>query len=153
MEHLHPMVVHFPLALLVTAWALDTIGLIWRREAFRRAAWWNLALGAAGAAAAALTGRAAAATAKHSHEIHQVMTQHERLGYVVICLAGAVVSWRLATRSSSRRRDRWIGWALMGLLVGALAAGAHLGGRLVYEYGVGGSYGRASGGIEVVHEH
>lgn len=153
MENAHPLVVHFPIALLVTALALETVGLILRREACRRAAWWNLVLGALGAAAAALTGRAAAAAAKHSFEIHEVMTQHERLGYLVLGLAGAAVSWRFATRASSRRRDPWIGWALMVVLVGALAAGAHLGGRLVYEYGVGGVYGRSTGIEIVTHEH
>lgn len=149
MENWHPLVVHFPLALLTTAWVLETVGVWFRRDTFRQVALWNLVLGTAGAVVAVLTGRAAAVTAKHSYEIHQVMTQHERLGYVVFCLAGAAVSWRLATRTSSRPRDRWVGWALLGVMVFVMSVGAHLGGRLVYEYGVGGVYGRAAGAIIV----
>lgn len=137
----------------MTAFALETVGVVARREACRRAAWWNLALGAAAVVVAVLTGRAAAATAKHSYEIHQVMTQHERLGYVVLCLAGTAVSWRLATRGSARPRDRWIGWGVLAALVATLATGAHLGGRLVYEYGVGGVYGRSTGIEVVTHQH
>jgi len=136
----------------VTAFALETVGLVFRREAWRRAAWWNLTLGTAVAGVAVLTGRAAAATAKHSYEIYQVMEQHEHLGYAVLGLAGAAVSWRLATRASGRPRDRWIGWGLLAALVVTLTAGAHLGGRLVYEYGVGGVYGRTAGGIQVEHQ-
>ena len=159
MENAHPLVVHFPIALFVTAFALETIGLIFRWESARRVAWWNLAAGSLGAVAAVLTGRAAAATAKHSFEIHQVMTQHERAGYLVLWLLGVVVAWRLASRTWRVARPplaaatRWIGWVMLAVLCGTLAYGAHLGGRLVYEYGVGGSFGRSSGGIEVINEH
>ena len=161
MENAHPIFVHFPVALLTSALVLETVGLIFRRKSWRRVALWNLALGTAAAALAVLTGRAAAATAKHSFEVHQVMTQHERLGYLVLSLAVTTFGWAVATRDR-RPRDRcqapfwrgaWhqvLGWGLLVATCLALAYGAHLGGRLVYEYGVGGSFGRAVGGIEVV---
>ena len=56
MENAHPLVVHFPIALFVTAFALETIGLIFRWESARRVAWWNLAAGSLGAVGAGLTG-------------------------------------------------------------------------------------------------
>lgn len=151
MENLHPLIVHFPIALLITALALETVGLFWRAEILPRVALWNLGLGTLGAAAAVLTGRLAADEAKHSHEIFQVMAQHARLGYLVLWGAVAATGWRLATRGRADARSRWIGWGLLAAVCGTLAVGAHLGGRLVYEYGVGGSYGRAHGGIEVVN--
>ena len=43
---------------------------------------------------------------------------------------------------------------VMLAVVGTLSIGAHLGGRLVYEFGVGGAYGRSAGGIGVSgHNH
>lgn len=153
METIHPLFVHFPIALLITAMALEVLGLVGRSEACRRAALWNLVLGVTGALGAVVTGRIAAATAKHSFEIHQVMTQHERAGYLVLSLAATTLAWRLATRSWQQPWVRWVGAGLLAAACAVLASGAHLGGRLVYEYGVGGSYGRSSGGIEVIHEH
>ncbi len=166
MENLHPLVVHFPIALLVTALALELAGLLWRSDGLRRVALWNQGLGTVGVLAAVITGRLAKAGAKHSPEIFQVMSRHEQVGYVVGWLTVAALGWRLATtrRRTERRygplasrrragpRDHWIGWGVLALLCGLLAFGAHLGGRLVYEYGVGGVYGRAHSGIEVVDQ-
>lgn len=148
MESLHPLVVHFPIALLVTALALETVGAGFRWESWRRAASSNLALGVMGAAVAVLTGVLAEGTAKHSFDIEQVLARHEQMGYLVLSLAIAALGWRWATRAAARRWIRWVGWGLMAATCAGLAVGAHLGGRLVYEYGVGGSFGRSSG-IEV----
>lgn len=148
MENFHPLTVHFPIALLMAALLLETLALGFKKPHWHRIALWNLALGTLGAAVAVFTGRQAAATAKHSFEIHQIMTLHERLGYVVLALAAGIVGWRLLKRDALSRRGRWMSWGLLGLACGVLAFGAHLGGRMVYEFGVGGSYGR-SGGIEV----
>ncbi len=149
MENFHPLTVHFPIALLLAALLVETLALILKKSAWHRVSLWNLALGTLGAAVAVLTGRQAAATAKHSFEIHQIMSLHERLGYVVLALAVAIVGWRLLKRDALSRRGQWMTWGLLGLACGILAFNAHLGGRMVYEFGVGGSYGR-SGGIEVI---
>jgi hypothetical protein len=42
--------------------------------------------------------------------------------------------------------------ALMAAMAGTLGYGAHLGGRLVYEFGVGGEFGR-SPQDQVLHPH
>ncbi len=151
MENFHPLTVHFPIALLMAALLIETLALAFKKSTWHRIALWNLALGTLGAAVAVLTGRQAAATAKHSFEIHQIMILHERLGYAVLALAVVTVGWRLLKRDALSRRGRWVTWGLLGLACGILAFSAHLGGRMVYEFGVGGSYGR-SGGI-VVEEH
>ena len=151
MENFHPLTVHFPIALLMAALLIETLALAFKKSTWHRIALWNLALGTLGAAVAVLTGRQAAAAAKHSFEIHQIMILHERLGYAVLALAVVTVGWRLLKRDALSRRGRWVTWGLLGLACGILAFSAHLGGRMVYEFGVGGSYGR-SGGI-VVEEH
>ena len=42
MESVHPLVVHFPIALLLTALLLDGAGLVFRRPDLHRLALWNL---------------------------------------------------------------------------------------------------------------
>lgn len=150
MESLHPALVHFPIALLTAAFLVETLALALGKPAWHRISLWNLGLGTVGAAAAVITGRLAESAAKHTPEIHGVMELHERLGYVVLGLAGLVLAWRLLARDRLVGRARWAAWALLLAACGTMAWGAHLGGRMVYELGVGGSYGRGSTGIEVV---
>ena len=150
MESLHPMVVHFPAALFITALLLETIGLSTARALFHRMALWNLGLGVVGAAAAVLTGRMAMAAAKHSPAIYEVMERHERLGYIVFGLTAALLVGRLLVQDQLSLAQRRFALGLLTVACALMAYSAHLGGRLVYEYGVGGNYGRSTGGIQVI---
>lgn len=141
MESLHPLIVHFPVALLLTAVGLDGAALLLRRPSLHRIALWNLSLGVLGAAAAVLTGLQAEAVGKHSFEIWQVMELHQRLGFSTLTLSAVSASWRIVTQDQLTPRARLVTMLLEGALVGTLSWGAYLGGRLVYELGVGGTFG------------
>lgn len=145
MESLHPLLVHFPIALLMAALLLETLALLFVRPQWHRLSLWNLALGATGAGMAVLSGRQAMAVAKHSMEIYRIMELHERLGYAVLVVVALTVGWRLVTRDHLNRKTRWLLWVLLAVACGLMGFGAHLGGRMVYEFGVGGSYGHTSG--------
>jgi uncharacterized membrane protein len=156
MESIHPIVVHFPIALLISAAAIEGLALIRKREEWIRVARWNLVLGVLGAAAAVLSGREAMEAAKHSYEIHQIMRRHEQIGYLVFGLVLFGLGWRFLGRLRTAGFAAWAAWFLLAAACGGMAYGAHLGGRLVYELGVGGVYGRNTGGIEVIdpgHPH
>ena len=137
-EHLHPLVVHFPIALLLTAVAIEGLALILKRQALHRVALWNLCLGTLGAAVAVFTGLEAAETAKHSFEIWQVMALHQRLGIATLILGLMASGLRLFTRDRLSARVRLFAFALMLAMASTVAFGGYLGGRLVYEFGVGG---------------
>ena len=137
MESLHPLIVHFPIALLMTATSLDALALAVKRPALHRIALWNLALGTLGAAAAVASGLQAEDVAKHSFEIWQVIELHKRLGMTTLILGLMVVSWRLSKRDQLSRHVRRLTVAAMLVMTATLSIGAYLGGRLVYEFGVG----------------
>lgn len=141
MESLHPMVVHFPIALLFSAVGLDLLALLLKRSGFHRIALWNLGLGVLGAAAAAWTGWQAAEIAKHTLEIHRIIELHRKLGLATLILGTLVLVWRLWRRDQFGPRSRIVMTGLLLVLAGVLSYGAHLGGRLVYEFGVGGQFG------------
>ena len=157
MESVHPMVVHFPIALLLTAVGCDLAAVALRRPVLRQAALWNLSLGTVAAAMAVWTGLRAEDVAKHSFEIHQVMELHERLGKITLALALMAVSWRVAKRDRLSARARVITSLLMLAMAMTLAWGGYLGGRLVYEFGVGGRFGAAAPGAnpaeDTPHDH
>lgn len=161
MESVHPLVIHFPIALLLTALLLDALALVFKRPQLHRVALWNLLLGTLGAGLAVWTGTRAAEIAKHSMEIHQVMELHRKLGIATLVLGVLIVGRRFLKRDRLATRERILTLLVMLAMAGTLGFGAHLGGRLVYEFGVGGSYGRSAGGIQVIqggeeeisHEH
>lgn len=92
MESVHPLAVHFPIALLMAALFLDGVALVFKRPGLHRVALWNLGLGTLGAAVAVLTGLQAAKIAKHSFEIHQVMELHRKLGIATLVIGGLKVT-------------------------------------------------------------
>jgi len=140
-ESAHPLVVHFPIALLMTALLLDGLALALKQPQLHRVALWNLTLGTCGAGVAVWTGYRAADIARHSFEIHQVMELHRKLGIATLILGSLVVIWRLWKRDRLGRPARLLALLVMLGMAGTLSYGAHLGGRLVYEFGVGGAFG------------
>ena len=142
MQSAHPLVVHFPIALLLTSVFLDVMALSVKRPSLHRVALWNLSLGTLAAGLAVFTGLRASAVAKHSFEIWEVMELHERLGITTLILGLMAAAWRLATRDRLTTRARMLTLFLSLAMTGTLVAGAYLGGRLVYEFGVGGAFGR-----------
>lgn len=143
MQTMHPLFVHFPIALILSALALDLLALALKRPAIHRIALWNLSLGALAAGAAVITGRIAEESAKRSFEIERVLERHERLAYVTLILALLISGWRLLKRDQLTPRLRLLTILGMLALAASLGAGAFLGGRMVYEFGVGGSFGAA----------
>ena len=142
MESLHPLVIHFPIALLLSALLVDLLALAFKRPGWHRIALWNLTLGALGAGAAVLSGRQAAAIAKHSFEIWEVMERHEHLGYATLSLSALLAVYRWWKQDQLTGRARLVTIIGMLILATTISVGAYLGGRMVYEFGVGGVFGR-----------
>ncbi len=141
MESLHPLVVHFPIALLTTAAILDVLGVLLRREVWHRIALWNLTLGTLSAGIAVITGLQAERVAKHSFEIWEVMERHEHLGVILLIAGLGMTAGRWAVRHRFTGVVRVAAIGLMIVLAVLVGIQAHLGGRLVFEFGVGGSFG------------
>lgn len=70
----------------------------------------------------------------------------------LIC-GGLIVVWRLWKRDQLGMRARLFTLLVMLAMVGTLSYGVHLGGRLVYEFGVGGTFGDHESTAEFGHSH
>ena len=136
----HPLVVHFTIALLLTASALFILGASVRGRpvgaAVTLVARWNLALGVIAAVLTLATGWQAYNTVAHDEPSHANMTIHLRwaLGAAALFLAAAAAAW------FDRRRTAGASGILLALLVagsGALTVTGWLGGENVYRYGLG----------------
>jgi len=145
LPNIHPVVVHFPIALAFAALAVEVASLIARRQAWlERSAALLSALAAAGAGAAYLAGRQAADTiGVIPAAAEAVLADHADLGlWTLVGLAIAAV-----IRVVSSVRDRQLAVSRLGALraaglvalliaVGLITRTADLGGALVYRYAV-----------------
>lgn len=147
----HPVLVHFPAALLSASAVFYFLGTLLGRESLLSAAKWTLWAGTLGAGLAVWSGLYAEATVPHGGGTHDLMEMHEHAGITVLVLSSLLSLWVLIARAALPGRGRPIFLVLLVLMVLALAQGAEWGGRLVYLNGVG--IGRKSMMSEAMEGH
>ena len=138
--NLHPLIVHFPIALLFAAGAVDLAGLLMRgRRPVRDAATWLYIAGAVTAVAAYFTGDAAAKAMALSPDVTALVEAHAGWAFRATWLFAFFASLRLAMSYILRpRRSLRLGALVIALAgLGALAQTALHGRRLVFEQGIG----------------
>ena len=138
--NLHPLVVHFPIALLLAAGAVDLADLLARgRAQLRDTATWLYIAGAGTAVVAYFTGIEAAKMAPLSPEGAALAAAHADWAFRTTWLFAFFASVRLATSYALRPGPLLLGGALVVALVGlaALVETVRHGSRLVSEHGVG----------------
>lgn len=136
MPNVHPLLVHFPIALYYAFLLASGLALIARSDSLRRAGSWMLYFGTAGAAAAVVAGLSAADSVEHDEAVHAIMELHETYGFVVLALGVLLSAVHGFLRSSRSVAGRLAEWVLALTLVAAITRGADLGGLLVYGHGV-----------------
>lgn len=140
MLNVHPLLVHYPVALVVAALLFEVLWLLFRRESLYHAATASLALGAVTGIAALVTGLLAGSTVPHSEAAHEIMETHETTALISFGLAAILAVWRLwRLRLPGYGGFNVVFLFLLLVLTGLIAYTAHLGGQLVYQYGVGGT--------------
>lgn len=149
LDGFHPLVVHFPVALLLVAPLLILFGLVWRGrvQGLMAAALVLMALGTAGTYLAVASGEAAGEMADKSGAVASVIERHEalaertRLLFTLLTVAFAALLFvpRLRGRAVPPRvfaAATLVFLVLYGFGALSLANTAHQGGRLVHELGV-----------------
>jgi uncharacterized membrane protein len=137
MHPIHPMLVHFPIALLSAAVFFDVVALRWRPEETRTASLYSLVLGLAGAAVSVVSGALAEESVEHSGVPEFVLEVHETLGFAVLGIFVLLLGLRLAEWLGIMRPRSVASLAvgIIGVLV--LFVASYYGGSLVYDYGAG----------------
>lgn len=148
-DGLHPLVVHFPIALLIVAPVLVVLGLIIYRQYvwFATAALVIMSIGTIFAFVAVSTGEAGAELALRSPEINPVLERHEELAEttrwvflgLTLLFAAVTLIPHLLKRPLKRLAESVVAVAFLLIYGGGtilLANTAHQGGRLVHEFGV-----------------
>lgn len=136
---LHPMFVHFPIALFFSATAFAILSIIFlrKRDLFIDFTIWSLIFGIIATAFAIISGLSEEANLTHNETIHSLMGIHKLLGFVFTGVFILIVFWLVVRRSKMKSLEFKGIVVLLVLSSGILAYSAHLGGKMVYEHGAG----------------
>lgn len=137
MPNVHPLLVHFPIALLLTSVALDWASIRWRGKGLEQAAWYTLLLGLAATVLTLITGLLAAQAVPANSPAAATLNIHKVLGIVTLVVFGlqAVCHWRHHGVYSPGDRIKHTIVQLIG--VALIVTLGWFGGELVYTFGVG----------------
>jgi uncharacterized membrane protein len=138
-QNLHPLVVHYPVALLTLSALLYVIAWVLRRDSWAWAALWMLAFGTVGAALAVWTGLRADAGVMVAQSVRDhILIHHKQVMISVLAMSVVLSAWALSARPMPRRgRAGFI--VLMVAMALLTATGADYGAWMVYGYNAGGS--------------
>jgi uncharacterized membrane protein len=135
LSHLHPMFVHFPIALIVFGFIADIASILYRKEVcLSKFGFYLLISGTLAAITALLTGSlftsemsGAAGTLKETHELFAWIT----VGTLVVLSAFRIF---LKIKDKERTNSKWISFVLYGLAAISVSITGFYGGTLVYNY-------------------
>ena len=138
LQNIHPLIVHFPIALLFVAALMYWLGFLSRREAWLWTGLWMLVLGTLGAAAAVASGLYSAPGVMLAPSVKTaLLVYHKWIMLAVFILSAVLTVWAIAVRPiPTRGRGAFL--VLLVLTAALIAKGADYGGRMVYDYNAGG---------------
>lgn len=139
LQNIHPLIVHFPIALLLAATLVYFIAWVARREEWSRAALWMLALGTLGALVAVRTGLSAAEGVMLAPSVREhILVHHKHYMLAVMVLSVVLTMWALLARPMPRR-GRLLFLAALLVMAALVTKGADYGAWMVFGYNAGGS--------------
>ena len=137
MHPIHPIVVHFPIALLCASVAFDALASRWSTGGLRETSLYTLLAGVMAAGLAVVTGGMEEDLAKRTGAPESVLELHESLGTVTLVVFVALLGLRLAIHLGWLREIRALSLGLGAIGIVILSLTGYWGGELVYTYGIG----------------
>jgi len=139
--NLHPLVIHFPIVLVIAAAVVDLVDVAFERSVWLKAATTTLYVTAAlSLVVAYATGLQAASTVLVPGMAYPVISAHRQWALITMAYCIVVATLRLLVLRGTNGRSRRRRIALLGIglvAVVLIQQTAERGARLVYEYGTG----------------
>ena len=138
-NHLHPMIVHFPIALVIVGFLSDLVGLVTRWKFFTSAGLFLIILGGLGTLAAYLSGSLAGDGIEEFGALGTALDTHESSAVLTVWTMMILAVLRTLLAVTGRMK----GWMKLGMVillaigVGTVARTGYYGGELVYRHAAG----------------
>ncbi len=135
-DTIHPIVVHFVIAMVLFAVLCDAIGFLTKNVRMYEVGWWNLFFATLSIFIAVLFGQLEAGLAEPYNAAVSTLNLHTLLGWSLSGILAAITAWRYILRS---RDPQKVPFTFMGanvLLTGLVVFQVYLGDKLVWVYGL-----------------
>ncbi|NET81582.1 MAG: DUF2231 domain-containing protein [Moorea sp. SIO1F2] len=135
-DTIHPIVVHFVIAMVLFAVLCDAIGYFSRNYRLYEVSWWNLFFATISIFIAVIFGQIEAGLAEPYTAAEGTLNLHTLIGWSLSGIIAAVTAWRYIIRS---RNPKELPIPFLGvgvLLVGLVFVQVYLGDLLVWVYGL-----------------
>lgn len=139
LSHIHPMIVHFPIALLIVGFLFDVTGLITKKEFFNKAGLYLLVLGSIGVLAAYLSGENAGSGIEEAGALKTALENHEDAAFLAAIIVSISFLFRVVIVYLKKYAGalKFVSAFLFLLAVLAIARTGYYGGELVYKHAAG----------------
>ncbi len=133
--HFHPMLVHFPIALVVFGFMAELAGLYFKKEVcLSKIGFYLLIFGFLAAIAAWLTGTIF--TSEMAGAAGEIRETHELFAWITLgtLLAAAAIRIFIQSKNEENTKLKWIAFVLYGLAAISVSITGFFGGTLVFNY-------------------
>ena len=134
--HIHPMIVHFPIALIIFGFLSDLIFLFYKKEVcLSKTGFYLMVIGTLGAVTAYITGQFFTNEPAQG-EIVSVFTKHETFALVtiIIMLIGSLLRIYMVLMKRDETYLKWVVFIFCLLGTISVSITGFLGGTMVYNY-------------------
>jgi uncharacterized membrane protein len=138
-DHIHPLVVHFPIALIIVGFVAEVISLFFKSEkCLSKTGFYLMILGSLGAIAAWSSGQLFTEEPTQG-EILKVFNLHETGGLItmILIVSGTLFRIWLIIKKKENTSLKWVAFLFYLLAFLAVSFTGFMGGRMVYDFMLG----------------
>lgn len=136
MDTIHPIVVHFVIAMAVIAVLFDLIGTLTHRPSLFEVSFWNLLVATAAIFVAIIFGQVEAGLAEPYGASREILNLHSTIGWSLAGVLAVLTGWRYVIRSKDPARLPVAFLGAGGVLVALVVVQVTLGNQLIWTYGL-----------------
>ncbi len=135
-DTIHPIVVHFVIAMVLFAFFCDVMGYFTRNYKLYEVSWWNLFVATIAIFIAIIFGQIEAGLALAYDAVEPVLNLHTLIGWSLSGIIAAITGWRYVIRVKNPQKLP-VAYLAIGLLLTCLVFfQVYLGDELVWVYGL-----------------
>ncbi|MBW4618479.1 MAG: DUF2231 domain-containing protein [Cyanosarcina radialis HA8281-LM2] len=135
-DTIHPIVIHFAIAMVLFAVVCDAIGYFTKNERLYEVSWWNLAFATVSTFIAVIFGQIEAGLAEPYDAVADTLNLHTLIGWSLAALLSGVTGWRYIIRLQDRFKLPIPYFVLSVVLAVVVVFQSYLGTLLVWVYGL-----------------
>jgi uncharacterized membrane protein len=136
MDTIHPIVVHFVIAMGLITFVFDLIGVLTRRSALFEVSFWNLLFATAAIFVAIIFGQVEAGLANPYGASRDILNLHSTIGWSLAGVLSLMSGWRYVIRSKDPQQLPLAFLGAGGLLSTLIVVQVTLGNQLIWVYGL-----------------